>query len=136
MEQSTDDQYATPPTTTATAIVRLSEDDQGLAAGQFTAFYREADCIGSGIILESWDDHGFPICPRALELAKLSDKSKLGPPVKIFNLLTSPIPPLTEKSSSHVVAAVPQKVRGIPRILPKWSFGSWQRQIAKWLGVL
>ncbi|KAI3461097.1 hypothetical protein Pfo_017760 [Paulownia fortunei] len=65
------------------AVVKLCEDDQGLAAGQFAAFYKEATCIGSGVILESWDDQGFPVCARALEIAKMKDKSKLGKPVKI-----------------------------------------------------
>ncbi|WCJ36897.1 tRNA-specific 2-thiouridylase MnmA [Euphorbia peplus] len=66
------------------AVVHLSEDDQGLAAGQFAAFYQGRTCIGSGVILESWDDHGFPVCERAIELAKIEDKSQLGKPVKIM----------------------------------------------------
>lgn len=65
------------------AVVHLSEDDQGLAAGQFAAFYQRRRCIGSGVILESWDDQGFPVCPKALEIAPMADKSKLGKPVKI-----------------------------------------------------
>ncbi|KAJ6315550.1 hypothetical protein OIU78_018931 [Salix suchowensis] len=64
-------------------VVHLCEDDQGLAAGQFTAFYQGRTCVGSGVILESWDDKGFPVCQKALELARLEDKSKLGKPVKI-----------------------------------------------------
>lgn len=64
-------------------VVQLSEDDQGLAAGQFAAFYQGSTCIGSGVILESWDDQGFPVCSKALEIAKMKDKSKLGKPVKI-----------------------------------------------------
>jgi len=67
-------------------MVRLSEDDQGLAAGQFAAFYREDLCLGSGIILDSWDETSFPICSRALEIARLEDKSSLGKPVRIINL--------------------------------------------------
>ncbi|CAL4937826.1 unnamed protein product [Urochloa decumbens] len=67
-------------------MVRLSEDDQGLAAGQFAAFYREDLCLGSGIILDSWDEMSFPVCSRALEIAKLEDKSSLGKPVRIINL--------------------------------------------------
>ncbi|KAF8718206.1 hypothetical protein HU200_025697 [Digitaria exilis] len=67
-------------------VVRLSEDDQGLAAGQFAAFYREDLCLGSGIILDSWDEMSFPICSRALEIAKLEDKSILGKPIRIINL--------------------------------------------------
>lgn len=65
------------------ATVHLSEDDQGLAAGQFTAFYQGNTCIGSGVILESSDDQNFPVCSKALEIARLEDKSKLGKPVKI-----------------------------------------------------
>ncbi|KAG8097052.1 hypothetical protein GUJ93_ZPchr0013g36327 [Zizania palustris] len=41
-------------------VVHLSEDDQGLAAGQFAAFYRDNLCLGSGIILDSWDQMKFP----------------------------------------------------------------------------
>ncbi|KAJ4751288.1 tRNA-specific 2-thiouridylase MnmA [Rhynchospora pubera] len=66
--------------------VHLNEDDQGLAAGQFAAFYHGDICLGSGIILDSCDAKTFPICSRALELAKLEDKSKLGKPVRIMNL--------------------------------------------------
>lgn len=65
------------------AVVHLSVDDQGLAAGQFAAFYEGRRCIGSGVILESWDDQGFPVCEKALEIARMEDKSKLGKPVKI-----------------------------------------------------
>ncbi|XP_057953462.1 uncharacterized protein LOC131147859 isoform X2 [Malania oleifera] len=65
------------------AVVQLSEDDQGLAAGQFAAFYQGRTCIGSGVILESWDDQGFPVCAKALELARMEDKSGLGKPIKI-----------------------------------------------------
>ena len=67
-------------------VVHLSEDDQGLAAGQFGAFYCEDLCLGSGIILDSWDEMSFPVCSRALEIAKLEDKSSLGKPVRIMNL--------------------------------------------------
>lgn len=66
--------------------VRISEDDQGLAAGQFAAFYCNDICLGSGVILDSWDDKSFPICSKALEIANMEDKSKLGRPVKIKNL--------------------------------------------------
>ncbi|KAH0926326.1 hypothetical protein HID58_018582 [Brassica napus] len=65
------------------AVVHLDEDDQGLAAGQFAAFYEGTTCIGSGVILESWDDQCFPVCAKALELAAFEDKTKLGKPVKI-----------------------------------------------------
>lgn len=65
------------------AVVHLSEDDQGLAAGQFAAFYQGRTCIGSGVILDSWDDQSFPVCARALEIARMEDKSKIGQPVKI-----------------------------------------------------
>jgi tRNA-5-taurinomethyluridine 2-sulfurtransferase len=67
-------------------VVHLSEDDQGLAAGQFAAFYRENVCLGSGIILDSWGKMSFPVCSRALDIARLEDKSSLGKPVRIMNL--------------------------------------------------
>ncbi|XP_043691968.1 tRNA-specific 2-thiouridylase MnmA-like [Telopea speciosissima] len=72
------------------AFVHLSEDDQGLAAGQFAAFYQGSTCLGSGVILESWDDQGFPVCAKALEIARMEDKSKLGKPVKIMVKPVSP----------------------------------------------
>jgi tRNA-specific 2-thiouridylase len=65
------------------AVVCISEDDQGLAAGQFTAFYEGRMCIGSGVILESGDDQSYPVCAKALEIARMEDKSKIGNPVKI-----------------------------------------------------
>lgn len=65
------------------AIFSISEDDQGLAAGQFTAFYEGRTCIGSGVILESGNDQSYPVCTKALEIARLEDKSKIGNPVKI-----------------------------------------------------
>lgn len=65
------------------AVVQLLEDDQGLAAGQFAAFYQGRRCLGSGVILEAWDDQGFPVCKKALEIARMEDKSKLGKPIKI-----------------------------------------------------
>ncbi|KAL4576910.1 hypothetical protein LXL04_013011 [Taraxacum kok-saghyz] len=63
--------------------VQLPEDDQGLAAGQFAALYEKEVCVGSGVILESWDDKGFPVCDKAREIANMEDKSKIGKPVKI-----------------------------------------------------
>lgn len=65
------------------AVVHISEDDQGLAAGQFTAFYEGRTCIGSGVILESGNGQSYPVCSKALEIARMEDKSKIGNPVKI-----------------------------------------------------
>ncbi|KAK3032983.1 hypothetical protein RJ639_035811 [Escallonia herrerae] len=65
------------------ALVHLMEDDQGLAAGQFAAFYKGRTCIGSGVILESRESTDFPVSAKALEIARMEDKSKLGKPVKI-----------------------------------------------------
>ncbi|XP_051120310.1 uncharacterized protein LOC127244054 isoform X2 [Andrographis paniculata] len=67
-----------------TAVVKLSEDDQGLAAGQFAAFYQGSTCIGSGVILDS---DGFPVCAKAQEMARMEDKLMLGKPVKIKVML-------------------------------------------------
>ncbi|CAL0334116.1 unnamed protein product [Lupinus luteus] len=83
------------------AVVRLSEDDQGLAAGQFAAFYEGRTCIGSGVILESWDDQSFPVCTKALEIASMEDKSKLGNPVKIK---VKPDSPQEVRSSTEVAS--------------------------------
>ncbi|KAE9593281.1 putative sulfurtransferase [Lupinus albus] len=83
------------------AVVRLSEDDQGLAAGQFAAFYEGRTCIGSGVILESWDDQSFPVCTKALEIARMEDKSTLGNPVKIK---VKPDSPQEVRSSTEVTS--------------------------------
>lgn len=68
------------------AVIQLSEDDQGLAAGQFTAFYDDNICLGSAIILDSWGDLYFPVCSKAMEIARTKDRSELGNPVRILNL--------------------------------------------------
>ncbi|XP_058735083.1 uncharacterized protein LOC131607051 [Vicia villosa] len=65
------------------AVVHISDDDQGLAAGQFTAFYEGRTCIGSGVILESGNGQSYPVCAKAFEIARMEDKSKIGNPVKI-----------------------------------------------------
>ncbi|XP_010519263.1 PREDICTED: uncharacterized protein LOC104798769 [Tarenaya hassleriana] len=67
-------------------VVHLDEDDQGLASGQFTAFYMGTTCIGAGVIVDPCDDQGFPVCAKALEIAAMEDKTKLGKPVKIKTL--------------------------------------------------
>lgn len=36
-----------------TAVVSLNEDDQGLAPGQYAAFYHNGVCLGSGVIIET-----------------------------------------------------------------------------------
>lgn len=71
-------------TNDVTERVHISEDDQGLAADQYAAFYQHKRCIGSGIILgDSRDNKSFPVCERALEISRIEDKSKLGASVKI-----------------------------------------------------
>lgn len=98
------------------AVVQLSGDDQGLAAGQFAAFYDGRVCLGSGIILESWDDQGFPVCAKALEIAGIKDKSKLGKPIKIKDKPETPLAVSDQKDGPNVytlqnsyVAAIKQR---------------------------
>ena len=43
------------------------------------------------MILEARDNQGFPVCERALEMAGMEDKWKLGKPVKIKVLLETKI---------------------------------------------
>ncbi|XP_024025260.1 uncharacterized protein LOC21398389 [Morus notabilis] len=117
------------------AVVQLSEDDQGLAVGQFAAFYQGKSCLGSGIILESWDDQGFPVCEKALEIAKMEDKSLLGKPVKIKVKPESPTIEPGQKSSteldrgqrsSHIAAAKQGRqalsfpMKWLQRLREKW----------------
>jgi len=49
---------------------------KGLAAEQYVAFYKGNSCLGSGIIIDSWGDHNFPVCSKALEIARIKDKSE------------------------------------------------------------
>ena len=107
------------------AVVHLSEDDQGLAAGQFAAFYQRRTCIGSGIILESWDDEGFPVCEKALEIARMEDKSKLGKPVKIkVKPESSPVgaieKPVTVDSLGMTIEKVEAEQQTTTSLSPNW----------------
>lgn len=99
------------------AVVQLFEDDQGIAAGQFAAFYDERTCLGSGVILESWDDSGFPICSKAREVAGMEDKSKLGKPVKIKAQPCLPNPDTTEDAGGAHLEVVDYRI-GKPFQLP------------------
>lgn len=62
------------------ALITLSEDDQGLAPGQFSAFYLEDTCLGSGVILETLDLEvsGVP-SEEAKIAAKLPWEPEIGP---------------------------------------------------------
>ncbi|KAK4608388.1 hypothetical protein RGQ29_001983 [Quercus rubra] len=123
------------------AVVHLSEDDQGLAAGQFAAFYQGRTCLGSGIILESWDDQGFPVCAKALEIARMEDKSKLGKPIKIK---VKPETPLVESNetdgpdrcrglqNSHVVAAKQRKRASKEESISRFPANWLQKILEKW----
>jgi tRNA U34 2-thiouridine synthase MnmA/TrmU len=37
-------------------LIRLEEDDQGLAAGQYVALYGDGFCVGSGVIVEALEE--------------------------------------------------------------------------------
>eukprot|EP00850_Spirogloea_muscicola_P015895 SM000125S26100 [mRNA] locus=s125:291752:295371:+ [translate_table: standard] len=66
------------------AVVTLAEDDQGLAPGQFAAFYDGEICLGSGVILET----GAPSeaatipSPAAMQAARASTSFAMAGPRK------------------------------------------------------
>ncbi|GLU19351.1 hypothetical protein SLE2022_356070 [Rubroshorea leprosula] len=127
------------------AVVQLSEDDQGLAAGQFAAFYEAQTCIGSGVILESWDDQGFPVCAKAVEIARMKDKSKLGKPVKIKAKPATPKTEPDQKGSIELGRASDDSQANVTvngerasqeEALPKISVNWLQNIREKWLQIL
>ncbi|KAL5567138.1 hypothetical protein UlMin_030302 [Ulmus minor] len=120
------------------AVVQLSEDDQGLAAGQFAAFYKGKSCLGSGVILESWDDQGFPVCPKALEIAQMEDKSLLGKPVKIKVKPEASVsePQLNmEQRSSHIAAAKRPRQESQGKVILRFPMNWLQKLREKWLRI-
>jgi hypothetical protein len=53
------------------AVVELSEDDQGLAPGQYAAFYQGGVCLGSAVITETLGGaENSNVSPKALETAQ------------------------------------------------------------------
>lgn len=123
------------------AVVHLSEDDQGLAAGQFAAFYQGRTCLGSGVILESWDDQGFPVCAKALDIARMEDKSKLGKPIKIKVLPETPAgsdqkdgPELCRGlKSSHVAAIKHRRQASKEETISRFPSNWLQKIREKWM---
>lgn len=51
-------------------LIRLEEDDQGLAAGQYVALYVDGFCVGSGVIVEAIEEGGSDqVSPEARQAA-------------------------------------------------------------------
>lgn len=125
------------------AVVHLSEDDQGLAAGQFAAFYQGSACLGSGVILESWDDQGFPVCAKALDIARMEDKSKLGKPFKIKFKPETPVgsdqkdgPELCAGLKSSQVAAIQHRRQASKKETISRFPANWLQKIReKWMQI-
>ncbi|KAF5471210.1 hypothetical protein F2P56_011663 [Juglans regia] len=125
------------------AVVQLSGDDQGLAAGQFAAFYDGRVCLGSGIILESWDDQGFPVCAKALEIAGIKDKSKLGKPIKIKDKPETPLavsdqkdgPNICTLQNSHVAAIKQRRHSSKEEPISRFPVNWLQKIQEKWMRI-
>lgn len=55
------------------ALVRLSDDDQGIASGQYAALYKGQVCLGSGVINEFRSDRSSAVSVEAREAAKMKE---------------------------------------------------------------
>jgi hypothetical protein len=59
-------------------LIRLEEDDQGLAAGQYVALYVDGFCVGSGVILEAMEEGGSDqVSPEARHAAATAGEADL-----------------------------------------------------------
>lgn len=113
----------------ASALVQLSEDDQGIAAGQFAAFYKGDVCLGSGVISEFKADRSSAVSVEAREAAKMKDiplpsqskskKKKLSPPAK------------ETAAAMHKSPAVEGSDTSMPHETFEWFFPSLQKWLKK-----
>lgn len=63
-------EYDEPQTDGISATVHLSENDQGLAPGQYVVFYQECICLGSALITEAQSGaYDLSVSFQALEVA-------------------------------------------------------------------
>lgn len=94
------------------AVVNLNEDDQGLAPGQYTAFYQNGICLGSAVITETLGGAENPnVSTKALEIAQQSfdvvmyknSRPKISNSLRVSNSSKAKIPsvePTTELKST------------------------------------
>lgn len=92
------------------ALVQLSEDDQGLAAGQYAAFYRGDVCLGSGVISEFKADGSSAVSTEARLAAKMNELPVINQS-KSKKKKTSP--PCTKTETSRDMS------------MPQGTFGWW-----------
>lgn len=112
---------------TSVALVELSEDDQGIAAGQYAAFYKGDVCLGSAVISE-FKDQSSAVSSRAREAARVKD-------VPLLSTRKSGKKKIASQQCNNIVtrktAGTQLSSKGPPGLL--YSFRGWMKKCFDWL---